>query len=246
MMKAVIIDDEPNARGTLQMLLHACAPDVTVCGEAGDALQGAGKIAHCGPDIVFLDIDLGGSSGFDLLDLFPSPAFSVIFVTAHDDFAVKAFRYNALDYLLKPINPDELAAAIQRLPNRTRTASYAERLDNLRNNYRERRLERIVFPSVEGHLFVQVDEIMHVKSEGNYAYITLTNGETHFAARSIKEFEELLPPDRFIRTHQSHIVNMGCIRRAAKTDGLSLQLNDGTVAPVSRRKQGEVVEMLGM
>ena len=245
-MKAVIIDDEPNARNALRILLHGCAPQISVCGEAGSALQGAGKIAQCNPDVVFLDIDLGDGSGFDVLEIFPTPSFSVIFITAHDDFAVKAFRYNALDYLLKPLNPDELAAAVARLPRRKRTASYAERLNNLRDNYRERRLERIVFPSVEGYFFVDLEEIMHIKSEGNYTYITLTNGETHFAARSIKEFEELLPADRFIRTHQSHIVNIHCIRRAAKTDGLSLHLNNGTIAPVSRRKQGEVVEMLGM
>ncbi len=246
MMKAVIIDDEPNARSALQLLLHRCAPQISVCGEAGSALQGAGKIAQCNPDVVFLDIDLGDGSGFDVLEIFPTPSFSVIFITAHDDFAVKAFRYNALDYLLKPLNPDELAAAVQRLPKRTRTTSYAERLDNLRDNYQTGRLERIAFPSVEGYFFVDLEEIMHIKSEGNYTYITLTNGETHFAARSIKEFEELLPADRFIRTHQSHIVNIHCIRRAAKTDGLSLHLNNGTIAPVSRRKQTEVVEMLGM
>ena len=244
MVKAVIIDDEPGARSALQLLLSTCTPGVSVCGEAVSALKGAAAIAQCQPDVVFLDIDLGDGSGFDVLEIFPSPSFSVIFITAHNDFAIKAFRFNALDYLLKPVNPDELAAAVGRLSGQVRTASYAERLDNLRNNYRDRRLERIVFPSVDGHLFVGLEEIMHIKSEGNYAYVTLTNGETHFAARSIKEFEELLPTEAFIRTHQSHIININYIRRAAKTDGLSLQLNNGSIAPVSRRKQMEVVEKL--
>ncbi|MBV6438818.1 MAG: DNA-binding response regulator [Haliscomenobacteraceae bacterium CHB4] len=246
MMKAVIIDDEPGARSVLQLLLRTCAPDVIICGEANNALQGAAVIAQCCPDVVFLDIDLGDGSGFDLLEIFPSPHFAVIFITAHDEFAITAFRYNALDYLLKPINSDDLAAAVARLSRQTHPDAYSGQLHNLRENYRDRRLERIVFPGTEGHFFVQLEEIVHIRSEGNYTYVTLTNGTTHFAARSIKEFEELLPSDHFIRTHQSHIVNINSIRLAAKTDGLVLHLNNGAVAPVSRRKQDEVVEILGL
>jgi two-component system LytT family response regulator len=240
MKRIVLVDDEPPARALLRALLNRYCPAVECVGEAGSVAAAEELIRRVQPDAVLLDVAMEDGTGFDLLDRFPGLSFQVIFTSAHHDYAVRAFRYHALDYLLKPVAPRDLIAAIGRLGSESQTV-YLEKIRALLESTRENQLTRLVLSTLEGQTFLPLEDIIRLESDGNYTTFHVAGHERHVVSRSIKEFEELLPAGRFFRVHQSHIVNLAFVRKIVKKDGDYAVMSDGRTVPIARRRKDEFV-----
>ncbi len=243
MKRIAIIDDEPAARQLLRNLLASLCPGVEICGEADSVATGYPLLRQTQPHGVLLDISMEDGTGFDLLDKFPTPNFQVIFTTAHDEFALKAFRYHALDYLLKPINPVELAAAVDRLQPEM-PADFPAKISHLLESARTNRLSKITLTSQEGIIFLSLDQIVRLEADGNYTVFHLATNERHIITRPIKDFEELLPKEDFFRLHQSHLVRIAAVKKILKEDGGYVLLENGFKAPIARRRKEEFLEVM--
>lgn len=204
---AIIVDDEPLARRRLRELL-AAFPDIEITGEAGRLSEARRVVAQLRPDAVFLDIHLFGKSGFDLLSDLPDST-RVIFVTAYDEYAIRAFEVNALDYLLKPIEPDRLAIAVQRLRQTTLAPDVAQ--EQLKKN------DRILLQLGRTRWFKPVSSVCSIRADGDYTVLTTLQGEEILFRRSMKEWMRILPGDTFMRIHRHQIVNVPCIERIERT-----------------------------
>ncbi|MCB9314889.1 MAG: response regulator transcription factor [Lewinellaceae bacterium] len=242
-INTIIIDDEPDARAVLRRLIGRYCPMLDVCAEAGSVAAGLEVIQQHHPGLVFLDINLNGASGFDLLKAFPNPDFKIIFVTAHDEYAIEAFKVRALHYLLKPIDPTDLIAITNELapqvdPTSTGAGSPPFDADDPPNG--------LLLPTTKGAVFIRQEEICYIRSDEKYATLVLKGSETVFIGLSLKEVEQKLTAGAFIRPHQSYIVRIDCIRRVLTSGGLSLVLKDHTSIPVSRRNREAVLKKLGM
>lgn len=241
---AIIIDDIEQARTTIKQDLEIYAPDFDVIGEAPGVVEGAKLLKHQTPDILFLDIQMQDGSGFDLLDLLPEIPFKIIFITASDAHAIKAFRYAAIDYLLKPIDPDELKSALEkfRRSHINENDKYRFLNDRLKNHHRPN--ERLALHSQDKIQIVEIKSIVRCESSVNYTTFFFENGDQVVVTKTLKEFEDLLGDQGFFRVHQSHLINTRFIREYVKTEGGHLILRDKTLIPVSVRKRPEVVKML--
>lgn len=244
-IRICIIDDEPPCRDALRIFLQTDCPEVEIIGEAGSLKAAASLLQQACPDVVLLDVDLGDGTGFDLLNLFPEPAFRVIFTTGHDEFALRAFRYSAIDYLLKPVDPEDLIAAVRRAAAPADPVARRLQLEQLTRQAGTRIFDRITLNTGSGLLFLQTEEIMHLESKGNYSFVFLENGERHLITQSLATFEEMLPSPPFFRAHQSHMVNTKYVRKLAKDDGDSLLLTNKSVVPLARRRRDAFIEMMG-
>jgi two-component system, LytTR family, response regulator len=244
MIKAIIIDDIEQARITFKKDLEAYAGDVEVIAEAGGVVEGAKLLKRMQPDILFLDIQMQDGSGFDLLDVLPEISFKIVFITASDAHAIKAFRYAAIDYLLKPIDPDELVSALEkyRRQHLNENAKYRLLNDSLKNHARPH--ERLALHSQDKINIVNITDILRCESNVNYTCFYFSGGKKLLVTKTLKEFEDLLGDQGFYRVHQSHLVNTKYIREYVKTEGGHLIMNDGTMVPVSTRKRPEVMKML--
>jgi two-component system LytT family response regulator len=245
MLTALIVEDMPQAAEALERDLASHCPEVTVSGKAGSILAAAKLLGQQTPDILFLDILLGDGTGFDLLDIFPNLSARVIFITASDEHALRAFRYAAVDYLLKPVDPNDLKQAVSRA--RTRLAGANESLQLLRDTIRrpaDTLPTRISLASQERIAVVDIADIIRCESDGNNTWFILQSGEKIFVTRTLKQFEQLLEQHGFIRAHQSHLVQLNAVREFQKKDGGYLKLKNGDLIPVSVRKRAEVLEIL--
>lgn len=227
-LRAIIIDDEPDARATLRLFLTK-HPEVQVMAEASDVPSGIAAIRAHTPDIVFLDIQMGNKTGFDLLATFAAPLFQVVFCTGFDQFALQAIKKNALDYILKPIDPNDLAIAIQKA-GKTK---------------RNQKIARLAVQNSGEVYFLDPCNICHIESDGMYTTIRLADGKKYVQVRSLREYESMLPPDNFIRTHQSYLVNIGFVVKF-RADTQLLQMKNGMEIPVARRRKTEVQLALGL
>ncbi len=243
MKRIAIVDDEQDARQALRTLLETYCPDVEVCGEADSVESAFALIRQTQPDAILLDISMEDGTGFDLLDKFQRTSFQVIFTTAHDEFALKAFRYHALDYLLKPINPVELAQTIDLLKIENQE-DYQTRINNLLESARTRQLDKITLTSQEGMVFLNLDQIVRLESDGSYTSFYLPDKERHLIARPMKDFEDLLIGHDFFRIHQSHIVQLSFVKKVLREDGGYALMEDGFKAPIARRRKEEFLEVL--
>lgn len=240
MKQIVIIDDETDARQALRTLITQLCPEVEIVGEADGVESGFVLIRQRKPQGVLLDISMEDGSGFDLLDKFPNPDFQVIFTTAHDDFALRAFRYHALDYLLKPIIPAELAQAIDRLEPDV-PADYPARILHLLESNKAQKIDNITLSTHEGIVFLNLKQIVRLESDGSYTTFFLQNKERHLVARPMREFEELLPAECFFKLHQSHIVNLSFVKKLLKEDGGYANMVDGSMVPIARRRKDDFI-----
>lgn len=243
MIKAVIIDDVAKAIKTLRQDLEAYCPEVEIVGEADGVVSGAKLIKSLQPELVFLDIQMQDGSGFDLLEIVPAVNFKVIFTTASDAFAIKAFRYAAVDYLLKPVDPDELMEAVAKL--KEQSESQGERLDMLSNTIKEGNApQSIALHTLEKIHIVKVANIIRLESSGNYTQFYFADRPKLLVTKTLKEFDKLLQGHSFLRVHQSHLVNTEQIKEFVKVDGGYLMMRDGSKVAVSVRKKGELVRWL--
>lgn len=243
MKRIAIVDDEADARQLLRSMITTLCPDVEICGEA-DSLESAYVlIRQTQPHGVLLDISLEEENSFDLLDKFKQPTFQVIFTTAHDEFALKAFRYHALDYLLKPINPIELVQTIDRIKEEA-SGNYPNRIRNLLESTRNGQLNKITLNSQEGMVFLRLDQIVRIESEGSYSTFYLLNQERHVVSRPMREFEALLPKDLFFKLHQSHVINLTFVKKILREEGGYALMEEGCKVPIARRRKDEFLEAM--
>ena len=244
LLRLALIDDEQQSRNTLRVLLQDYCPNVEIIGEADSVLSGFRLLQKIKPDAVFLDIQMGDGTGFDLLKKFPNPSFQVIFTTAFDEFAIKAFRFNAIDYLLKPIDIDELLRAVRKIKPSEEEPGTDERLSNLLETNKTGRFEKIALPSSEGVHFLELKDIVRLESDANYTTFHLESGEKVTVAKTLKNFEQLLPEEEFFRPHQSHIVNLAHIKKIIREDGGYLLMDGNSKIPISRSKKEDFLSLV--
>lgn len=241
-MTAIIIDDEKRARVSLSLLLQEYCPDVAILAECENLPQGIKAIRKHHPDIVLLDIEMPGHSGLELLDFFNDDEinFAIIFTTAYNEFAIQAFKLSAIDYLLKPIVPDDLMHAISRA-QKVKLHSYKVLAENIQSEV----FDKIAVPSGNSLMLLKISEILYIKGEGSYSDVFMSNGVKHLVSRNLKNFEEVLFQDpRFLRTHKSYIVNFDWVIAYNKSDGGWLDLSNKTSIPVSADKSNLILERI--
>ncbi len=243
-MKAILIDDEPHARQALSLLLEEYCPEVALLEQAANLVEGVKAIHRHKPELVFLDIEMPGHSGLEILDFFGSGGldFAIVFTTAYDQYAVRAFKLSATDYLLKPIDPDELAEAVRKA--RLRGAGRPQ-VEALRANLSAPGSPTIALPVASGFEFVQSERILSIKAEGSYAQVLLQGGAKVLVSRNLKSFELLLADlPSFVRVHKSYIVNLAHVQSYQRSDGGTLLLTDGSWVPVAADRVPSLLEMV--
>lgn len=243
-LRIFIVDDEGPARRGLVEMVQASTLDVEVVGQAASVEEAVEGIRTSDPDLLLLDIHLGKGNGFDLLERLGEEPPMVVFVTAHDQYALRAFRLAAVDYLLKPITSSMLQGTLQRALERTDRTQARTALGVLRNNRSHPKEPRIAIATSDGlHLF-DPRQLVRCESENNYTTLFDANGRKLVCARTLKDFDELLEPYGFVRAHASHLVNLLAVKRYSARDGGFLELNDGTRIPVAQRKRQLVLDAL--
>lgn len=243
-LRIYIVDDEGPARRGLVEMVQASALPVEVVGQAATVEEAVEGIRDTDPDLLLLDIHLGKGNGFDLLDRLGEAAPRVVFITAHDQYAVRAFRLAAVDYLLKPITSSMLHDTLLRAMGNRSQGQERIALSVLRDNRAQPAEPRIAVPTADGlHLF-DPRHVVRCESEGNYTTLFDNGGRKLVCARTLKDFDELLVPYGFIRAHASHLVNMLSVKRYSAREGGFLEMNDGTRVPVAQRKRQQVLDAL--
>ena len=236
-MRAIIIDDESKARNIMRMLLTEYCPAIEIVGEAANVPEGVKAIQRLKPDIVFLDVEMPGYTGFQLLDFFENIDFEIVFATAYSEFALRAFQVSAIDYLLKPIQINHLIAAVDKLLKIRTPSLINERVDALQSNLQEGRVKRIVLPLSDGSLFINIKDVLFLKSDGSYVRFYLVDGNNFLVSKTIKDYETQLTADEgFFRSHRSFLVNVNHILRV---DLGSATLTSNHVVQVARDRRSE-------
>ena len=243
MIRAIIIDDEEESRNTISNILSKYCDNVSITGQAENVRGGLDLINKEKPDVVFLDIRMPDGTGFDLLEKVHEISFRVIFVTAHDQYALRAIKVSALDYILKPVDPQQLIDAVEKIkepPNDMETITH--KINTLLRN--KNGFERITLPTFEGFKFINIKDIIRCEADNNYTFFYLNSGEKILVTKTLKEYDETLSGVDFIRVHQSHLVNTKFIDRYIKGDGGSLVMADGSEVEVSRRRKEEFLRRM--
>jgi two-component system, LytTR family, response regulator len=245
MLQAILIDDEPRNNRILKKMLEQFCSRVQVLGEATGAAEAQALLRTASPDIVFLDIQMPGQDGFALLDHFPGATFEVIFVTAFDNYALKAIRYCALDYLVKPVNIEALQKAVQRAEEKMNMKNTRIQIETLLANLQKpAALQKLALPSKGGLVFITVSDIQRLESSKGYTYFYLRNGQKLLSSRNMKEYEDLLPTDIFFRVHHAHLVNLDCIKKYHRGRGGYLEMEDGASVEVAARRKDAFLQRL--
>jgi two-component system LytT family response regulator len=245
MIRALIIDDEPSAVKTLTLLLSHYVPEITELKSTNDPHDGLRLLKTWQPDLLFLDIQMPLMTGFGLLKQLPEINFNIIFTTAHDQYAIEAIRFSALDYLMKPIDGEELQTAIKRYINKQSTFVSNKSLYNnfLHNIHAADRKEfKLALATTEGTFFYRPDEIIRLEGENNYTKFYFTGNKTLLVSKTLKEYEEILSNHSFIRIHKSHIVNKTYVVNYSGNGILTME--DNSKVEISRRRREEVMEQL--
>ncbi|MCY1720732.1 LytTR family DNA-binding domain-containing protein [Prolixibacteraceae bacterium Z1-6] len=243
-IKSIIVEDEKHGRENLAGILAEHCPAVTVFGEAESVERAIKLIKQVSPDLVFLDIEMPAANGFKLLEYFDEINFEVIFVTAYDNYAIKAIRFSAVDYILKPINYHDLKVAVEKVTQRIRQKEENARIKELHRNMLQPENPRIGLPTGDRIEFVQMSDIIYCKGEGNYTHIYMEGQKHLLVAKTLVEFEELLSEYSFVRAHKSYLVNLKHVSAYLKTDGGMLRLSNGDMIMISRRRREFVREKL--
>lgn len=246
MIKTVLVDDETDSIKVLQRLLSAYCPEVVVVGKADGVETALHVIQTTKPDIVILDIEMTHGNAFDLLNQLQPIDFQVIFVTAFDNYAIRAFKYSAVDYLLKPVDIDDLRGAVERASRKVQGRSFIDQMETLLYNVETFQLtqQKMAVPTLTGLVFIPIKDIMRFEAKGSYTSIYLTNTDEIVATRNIKEYEDLLPDSIFCRVHNSHIINLHKIQKYHKGRGGYIIMEDGSNIEVASRRREEFLRRL--
>lgn len=247
MIRSIIIDDENHCTRALLADLQLHCQGVEVLDVCHSGKEGIISIRKFEPDLVFLDVEMPWMNGFEMLELLGDIRFSIIFTTAHDEFAAKAFRISAVDYLLKPIDSNDLKAAIQKVEKKMDEGSSLQHITNLlRNIHQPGTDQKIALPQREGYEFVDVASIMYLSAEGAYTKVFIKDKKPMLVSRTLGDVEELLPPDLFQRIHHSTVINITSITQFLRTDGGYVVLNTGDKLSVSKAKKEMLMARLGL
>jgi two-component system LytT family response regulator len=247
MIKTILVDDERSSLESLSFELDAYCPDVKVIATCKDPQEGLKKIVELKPDLVFLDIEMPGMNGFELLQSLSSISFDVIFVTAYDQFAVRAFEFNAVDYILKPVRKMKLVQAVNKVQERNQHQFNPSQLAALMQNLQlqsKSGLEKIALPIGEGFSMVHVNDICYLKAESNYTWVHLISKEKHLIAKTLKEVEGLLNFPQYFRAHKSYLVNLNHVDKYVRGQGGYLVTSGGEHIPVARSQKNDLINVL--
>ncbi len=245
-ISALIVDDEKNGRENLSGLIKTHCQQIRIVGEVGSVQEAILEIQEHHPQIIFLDIEMPGGNGFQLLEHFKDFPFEVIFVTAYDNYVLKAIRFSASDYILKPINLNELIAAVDKVSQRIRLQTENERIRQLYQNTMHPANPKIGLPTGDRVEFVEVKSIVHCRGESNYTHLYFTDRKPLLVAKTLIEFEELLADYQFIRVHKAHLINLNHVTSFTKNDGGILTMSNGDSVAISRRRKEETLKQLKM
>jgi two-component system LytT family response regulator len=241
-LKTVLIDDESHCLDTLSWQLETYCPAVEVVRSFSNPIEALKYLMYQDADIVFLDIEMPMLNGFELLNALPKKDFALIFTTAYDEFAIKAIKHRALDYLLKPIDRSELQTSVSVAALNRKDLK--NKLDALLKDMSLNQLPKVPIHTHEGVILVQPEEIIRCESDSNYTHVYLKNGKKLTLSKTLKEVEEQLANETFFRVHQSHLVNFSHVKQYVKGSNGHLLLDDGSTIPVSRRKKGELLSRI--
>lgn len=247
MINAAIIDDEPRNIRVIKTMLNDFCPQVHLIGEARNSTEGKELILKKKPELVFLDIEMPFGNGFDLLNALMPIDFEVIFVTAFDKYMLQALKYSALDYLLKPVNIEELKAAVQNAEQRIKKNSINQQLSILLENFKKQdsALKKIAVPTANGFDFILIEDIVRCEAQGAYTRIYLRDSKKLLVSKPLKDYENLLPGNIFLRVHNSHLVNLNFIKKYNRGRGGYIEMDDGTTLEVATRRKDEFLNRFG-
>jgi len=250
MITALLIDDDENLRNGMKGLLTRYAPEIHILGEADSVKSGIEAIDKFKPQVVFLDIQLGDGTGFDILEQLAlkngKSSSHIVFITAHEQYAIKAFRFSALDFLLKPVDPEELQKVVEKIKNVLKQNDGYAHIDLLLENIRKKvdNFKRIALSTSDGiHLF-EISDIIRCESEDNYTKFYIKNNKPIMISKTLKEYEEMLTEHGFERIHQSHLINLSYLKSYIKKDGGYVVMADNSNLPISQRKKERLQELL--
>jgi two-component system LytT family response regulator len=244
-MNAIIIDDEIPSADNLRILITENCPDINIVAICHGAHEGIEAVRNLKPDLLFLDIEMPFADGFTVLREIGTDTPNVVFTTAFSEYAVRAFRVNACDYLLKPVDPIELRAAVEKVKSISRKGNpLIQRIEALEQHMRQRGHSRLAVQGVEGYSLIDYQEIVRMEASSNYTHIYCKNGKKHTVAKLLKDFEEQLSGEGFFRSHSSHLVNLSHVNKYQRGDGGYLYMSDGAQIEVSRSRKKEVLKVL--
>lgn len=237
-LRSIIVDDEPDAVGFINSIIREYCPKLEIVGQANSAKDGSRLIIEKNPDLVFLDVEMPHGSGFDLLANFPDKSFDVIFITAFNHYAIKAIKFSAVDYILKPININEFIQAVDKVidkksSNENRGASFSALLENVRSTLPG----KLAIPTSEGMDYLNTKDILRVEADRSYSWFYLVDRRKILVSRNLKEYQELLADRNFFRTHNSHLINLDHVKKYIRHEGGAIELVDGSQVPISRSKR---------
>lgn len=237
-LKTIIVDDEQDAVNFIRSIIDEYCPKLEVVGTAHSAREGAKLIIERGPNLVFLDVEMPHGSGFDLLAKFPEKSFDVIFITAFNHYAIKAIKFSAVDYILKPININEFITAVDKaIDKRNNPENRYESFTTLLENVRSSLPAKLAIPTSDGMEYLNTQEIIRIEADRSYSWFYLINHRKVLVSRNLKEYQELLSERNFFRTHNSHLVNLEHVKKFIRHEGGAVELDDGSQIPISRGKR---------
>ncbi|HPF04073.1 MAG TPA: LytTR family DNA-binding domain-containing protein [Bacteroidales bacterium] len=238
-LKALIVDDEPNAVDFINSVIGEYCPGLEVVGKAHNMTEGIKRIRELKPDLVFLDVEMPNGTGFDLLSHFPDKEFDVIFITAFNHYAIKAIKFSAVDYILKPLNITEFIEAVNKVIQK-RSESPVQMNDNFRvlmENLRSPVPSRLAIPTADGMEYLNPREIIRIEADRSYSWFYLTGNRKLLVSKNLKEFQDLLGDRNFFRSHNSHLINLKYVRKFVRKEGGYIEMQDGEQIPVSRNRK---------
>lgn len=242
MLRAIIVEDNPDDRRVLKTMLSEFGNEIRICGEADGVETGLSLIRTENPDLVFLDIQLTDGDGFDLLQQTQDRSYKVIIVTAYDEYAIRAIKFSALDFLLKPVDPMQFKEAIAKVLKDKHDSYLQQKIKALLANIND--FQKIALPSLNAIRFVAIESIMHCRAEANYTWFYFRDQEKLLVSKNLKEYDEMLEPFGFFRVHQSNLINLRFVKEYKKSDGGIVVMEDGAEIYVARRRKEMLLAML--
>jgi two-component system, LytTR family, response regulator len=237
-MTGIIIDDEKDSISAIQSLINLYSIDLNIVATANSVAQGLSIIEKFQPELVLLDVRLNNETGFDLLRKIKKIEFHVIFISAYEQYAIEAFKYSALDYLLKPVDINQFINALNKTKEKIKSESFfLERIHALIQNVSAPRPYLLNIPSMDGIEFININEIIDILAEGSYSVLSLRQNTHKMVSKSLGEFEDQLPGNEFCRIHNSHIINLKHVRKLKKRGGLAAEMIEGKVIPIARNRR---------
>ena len=248
MIKTILIDDELSALKALENdIQQYCSKDIQIISKCQGPIEGMKAIKKLNPQLVFLDVAMPQINGFEMLDLLGDIDFDLIFVTAHDQYAIEAFNISAVHYLLKPVNPDKLKLAVEKVKQKLSSPFSKSHLETLLGNLQPTVAnKKIGLPTMEGYSFIPIEEIIYVQADGNYSVLHRNNVKPLFISRPLKDVQKLLSDDNFFRVHVSHLINKNHLEKYVRSDGGYVVMVDGKNLSVARSKKEAFMNWLGL